>query len=191
MNKVILTVIILVLISCGKADTTKTGTESGDDQANDTEGQAKSKSPRTASMANIGPAHIHIDYSSPSVRGRTIWGGLVSYGEVWATSAHKATNINFPNDVRINGEVVPKGKYALFTIPEKDEWTIIINKNWDQHLADDYDQAEDLLRFKVNPEQLDQVQEALKYEVISGDGNNGGISMSWDKLKVSFAVEVI
>jgi len=195
MNKVILLAIILAITSCGKTDTAKTEEGSHDEHsAHDTvaaDDNAKPKSPRKAVMTNIGPAHIHIDYSSPSVRGRTVWGGLVSYGEVWVTGAHKATSINFPNDVKINGQPVPRGKYALFTIPEKDEWTIIINTNWDQHLADDYDQAEDVVRIKVKPETLDKAQEALKYEVVSGDGNSGTISISWDKLKVAFDVEVV
>lgn len=195
MYKVISTAIILALISCGKTDSANTESKSSDEhaahQSSATEDQAKPKSPRTAAMTNIGPAHIHIDYSSPSVRGRTVWGGLVSYGDVWVTGAHKATSINFPNDVKINGQPVSKGKYALFTIPDPDEWTIIINSNWDQHLADDYDEAKDILRIKAKPETLDEIQEALKYEVISGGGNSGTISISWDKLKVSFAVEVI
>jgi len=195
MNKVLLTATIVALISCGKTDTTKTESDGIDEhaahQASVTEDQAKPKSPKTAAMANIGPAHIHIEYSSPSVRGRTVWGGLVSYGEVWVTGAHKATSINFPSDVKIKGSIVLKGKYALFTIPNKEEWTIIINKNWDQHLADDYDQAEDVLRFKVKPSNLKKVQETLKYQVVPVEGNVGTISISWDQLKVSFDVEVV
>ncbi|MEQ9424096.1 MAG: DUF2911 domain-containing protein [Cyclobacteriaceae bacterium] len=163
----------------------------GEHQASETSAPSNTGSPRKASMSNVGPAHIHIDYSAPSVRGRVIWGGLVAYDQVWVTGAHKATNINFPSDVKIDNQIVPQGKYALFTIPGKDQWTIIINKNWDQHLADEYNETEDVLRFTVNPEELGEVQEQLTYEVKATEGNKGVISISWDKLKVSFEVEVV
>ncbi len=156
-----------------------------------TETTSNTGSPRKAAMTNVGPAHIHIDYSAPSVRGRMIWGGLVAYDQVWVTGAHKATNINFPSDVKISDQVIPKGKYALFTIPGRDQWTIIINKNWNQHLADEYNGADDVLRFTVRPEELGETQEQLTYEVKAIEGNKGVISISWDKLKVSFNVETI
>ena len=149
-----------------------------------------SKSPRTAAMSMVAGNHVHIDYSSPSVRGRQVFGGLVAYGEVWVTGAHKATNINFDKDVKIGETMVPKGKYGFFTIPGEDLWTIILNKQWDMHLADEYDAAEDILRFDVAPKTLDEVQESLTYEVVATAANNGSISMSWNKIKISFKFEV-
>lgn len=151
----------------------------------------KPLSPRTSAMDNIGEAHIHIDYSSPGVRGRTIWGGLVAYDQVWVTGAHKATSIDFSKDVKINGEKVPAGTYGFFTIPGKEEWTIILNKNHEQHLADDYDKAEDVLRFQVEPEQLSDMVESLTYEVKPGEGDKGTISVMWEYKKVSFELEVL
>ena len=131
------------------------------------EGQTSAKplSPRTNAMANIGAAHVHINYSSPSVRGRTIWGGLVAFDQVWVTGAHSATSIDSNKDVSINNQTIPAGTYGFFTIPGKEEWTLILNKNYKQHLADDYSQAEDLLRLQVVPEQLPEIMEALTYEV--------------------------
>jgi hypothetical protein len=64
---------------------------------------AKPKSPRMAAMAMVGNNHVHIDYGSPSVRGRNIWNGLVAYDQVWATGAHRATTIDFSDDVIIDG----------------------------------------------------------------------------------------
>lgn len=151
----------------------------------------KPLSPRTNAMANIGEAHVHIDYSSPSVRGRTIWGGLVAYDQVWVTGAHKATSINFNKDVKINGLTVPAGTYGFFTIPGKEEWSIILNKNHEQHLADDYNEAEDVVRFQVVHEQLPEIVESLTYEVKSSEGNKGTISVMWEYKKVSFDVETL
>lgn len=135
--------------------------------------------------SKIGNATFTINYYSPATRGRMIWGGLVAYDNVWVTGAHKATNIEFDAAIKIGEETVPAGKYAFFTIPGKDSWTIIINKNWDQHLADNYDQAEDVLRLTVSPEMEETHQERLRYVIEEEGDGSGEIVMYWDKLEVS------
>lgn len=150
---------------------------------------AKTKSPRTSAMAMVGNNHVHIDYGSPSVRGRSIWNGLVAYGQVWATGAHKATWIEFSEDIKINEQVVPKGKYGFFTIPNKKEWTIILSKDWDMHLADDYNAENDVIRLKVKPKKKKAITEALTYEVKVLDNKKSKISLSWEYLTVSFDFE--
>ena len=154
-------------------------------------GTSNSKSPRTAAMANIGSNHIHIDYSAPSVRGRQIFGGLVAYDEVWVTGAHSATNITFSEDTRIEGKTISKGKYALFTIPGEDEWIVIINKNWDQHLADDYDESEDLLRIKVVPQRLQNPTEQLNFKVEDLGNKKGIIVFQWSDTEVGIPLETL
>ena len=148
----------------------------------------KPLSPKREAMAMVGENHIHIDYSSPSVRGRVIWGGLVPYNQVWSTGAHKATAISFAQDVIINDTPVPAGKYGFFTIPGEENWTLILNKNWDQHLADEYDEAEDVVRLTVTPEKLPEMQESLTYQVEALNDSTARISVSWEHLKVSFEV---
>jgi hypothetical protein len=133
----------------------------------------------------IGDAHLTINYHSPAVRGRQIWGGLVAYNQVWVTGAHSATSLMTDKDIIVGGKPLPAGKYALFTIPGEKEWTIIINKNWEQHLADDYAESDDMLRFTVQPEVAPTKQERLRYEIISGDGGNGSIQITWDMLRVT------
>ena len=147
-------------------------------------------SPQRSAMANIGPVHVHLEYSSPGVRGRIIWGGLVPFREVWVTGAHNATSIQFYDQVKIAGKVVPKGKYAFFTIPDTSEWTLILNRNWDQHLADEYDAKDDILRIKVKPDTLSTVQERLLYKVLADNDQQGKIEMHWEKLKISLPVEL-
>ena len=158
-----------------KADTTKTA--------------AKPKSPRLSAMTMVGSNHVHIDYGSPSVRGRSIWNGLVAYNQVWATGAHKATWIDFSQDVVIEGQSVPKGKYGFFTIPDKKQWVLIISKTWDMHLADDYKPENDLVRIKVKPRKSKELVEALTYAVIPKNEKKGTIKLSWEYVNVAFDFE--
>lgn len=140
-------------------------------------------SPKRMAMADVGKSHVHIEYHSPAVRKRVIWGGLVPYGEVWVTGAHRATTISFSNDVRIAGKTIAKGKYAFFTIPGEKEWTLILNKKWDQHLADEYDQKDDVLRWAAKPVAAEQM-ERLTYTVVPA----GQVEMRWEKIRISFDV---
>lgn len=187
--------IFALLISCGSHSKGEQGSSEKDSHANH-EHEAKKEgtkkkplSPRTASMSNIGSNHVHIDYGSPSKRGRMIFGGLVGYGTVWATGAHKATTISFDKNVIINSVEIPAGKYGLFTIPREEEWTIIVSKDWDMHLADDYDQVNDLVRVSAPVQKLDEVVESLTFEVIEIDDKNGQITIKWDQTAVAFDVE--
>ena len=195
MNRLVILLITLVFISCQqtkKQTQEESNANSHEDhesnQASGTE-KKKSKSPRTAAMAMVGNNHVHIDYSSPSARGRQIFGGLVAYGEVWVTGAHKATNINFGNDVIIGGTKIKKGKYGLFTIPGENQWIIIINKEWDMHLADDYDQQSDIVRVEAVVNILDEAVEALTFEVKTVDDTKGNVTIKWANSSVSFEVE--
>jgi hypothetical protein len=147
-------------------------------------------SPHTSAMAMIDDAHIHIDYSSPGVRGRIIFGGLVGYDNVWQAGAHNATWIETNKDLVINGEVLPKGKYGFFTIPTKDDWTVMINKNWDQHGKDEYDEKDDVIRFRVTPKISEDIQEHLEYKVTKTGDNSGTISMNWEKVTIQFPFEI-
>ncbi|KYG72467.1 DUF2911 domain-containing protein [Roseivirga echinicomitans] len=152
---------------------------------------AKPKSPAAYAKNTIGNTLVQIDYYSPGVRGRNIYGGLVAYDELWVTGAHSATSIEFSSDVELNGNKISKGKYALFTIPGRTEWTLIINTDYDQHLADNYDQKKDVLRLQLTPEILEPIQEHLLYEVSSAENNEGEISISWSDIKISFRIATL
>jgi hypothetical protein len=146
----------------------------------------KAKSPRTSAMEMVGDNHVHIDYGSPSVRGRNIWNGLVAYGQVWATGAHKATWIEFSSDIKINYQLIPKGKYGFFTIPDKNQWTLILSKDWDMHLADAYKAESDIIRIIAKPKKNKSLTESLKYQVIKTGSDKGKVEISWEYLTVSF-----
>ena len=165
--------------------------QSGDQHQNHkmeetTSNSKKTQSPHKYAMAMIADAHIHIDYSAPSVRGRIIYGGLLAYGEVWQSGAHNATWIETNKDITINENLLKAGKYGFFTIPNKDKWTIIFNKNWDQHGKDDYNENDDVLRFDVTPEISEEIIEQLIYQVEKLNEKEGIISLSWEKVSVSF-----
>jgi len=176
----------LVFVACQSENKTN-----HKDHSQHTEHQAVSDtskgSPKRMTMANVGKAHVHIEYNSPAVRKRIIWGGLVPLGEVWVTGAHNATSISFSDDVKIEGKTIEKGKYAFFTIPNKDEWTLIVNKNWKQHLTDEYSEKDDILRWKVKPDSTEHT-ERLTYEVIS-EGEKGNVEIRWEKVKISFQIQ--
>jgi hypothetical protein len=144
-------------------------------------------SPVRIAMDYVGGNHVHITYGSPGVRGRIIWGGLVAFDEVWVTGSHNATSIEFSKNVMIDGKLVSAGKYAFFTIPGTEEWILILNKNYNQHLADDYSAAEDLLRVTVKPTVLSNVVQRLTYSVVKQSENEGSIVLQWDKVQVSLS----
>ncbi|GEP98546.1 DUF2911 domain-containing protein [Chitinophaga cymbidii] len=145
------------------------------------------RSIKSAAAGLIGSDSIHITYHSPGVRGRIIWGGLVPFGEVWVTGAHDATTIEFKKALIIDKKLVPAGKYALFTIPGKVEWTVIINSRWQQHLASEYDEQEDIVRIAVKPKRHN-LTERLQYYIEPGAGNSGKIAIAWEKIRIEFPV---
>ena len=193
MKNVLFSTILLALIACTGTGNKETHNHTdGDDahanhQAMDTPA-SKSKSPKTMAMNTVGDNHIHIEYSSPSMRGRVIFGGLVPFDEVWVTGAHKATTIAFQKDVMINDQSIPAGKYGFFTIPGRDQWTIIINNDWDMHLADNYNSSNDVIRLAVTPIVLNEPVESLTYEVTAIDDKTGEVAFSWADVKVAFTI---
>ena len=140
-------------------------------------------SPRKEMSGTIGDAEIVVDYGSPSVKGRTIWGDLVKFGEVWRAGANAATSITFSEDVTVEGEALPAGTYALFVEPTAKSATVIFNKVTDQWGAGKYDTAEDALRVSVTPQAQDGNQEALEFMVV-GDQ----VVLAWANWHIPFTV---
>ncbi len=151
-------------------------------------------------MQTVGLTDITIDYSSPAVKGRVIWGGLVPYDSVWRAGANSATKITFSKDVTINNVSVPKGSYSILMIPGRLEWTIIINKDATVS-ADDYKQEMDMVRIKVVPYTMPSaavitsdatslITERLTYNFSDFTNDMTNINMQWEKIRVSFNVKV-
>jgi len=145
-------------------------------------------SPHRVTMTNIGNAHIHIEYGSPGVKGRIIWGGLVAYDKVWVAGAHNATIISFGKDVIFGGKHIPAGMYGFFAIPGKDKWTVMLNSKAEMHLADEYEEKNDIARIEVKPVALKKEVPRLTYIIKETGKNKGDVIFQWDKLEVSIPV---
>ena len=146
--------------------------------------QDKKASPAATATGKSGNVTITINYSSPSVKGRKIWGDLVPFGKVWRTGADEATIFETDGDLKIEGQKLPKGKYSLFTIPEEKSWTIIINKKANQWGAYSYKQEDDVLRVKVKPGKSASFNETLAFAVADGK-----VSIRWENMEVSFKAQ--
>ena len=149
----------------------------------------KSKRPSPPAVAKqelSNGALINIDYSQPSVKGRTIGKNLEPKdGEVWRTGANEATVFETTKAVKINGKELPAGKYGLFTIAAKDSWTIIFNKTWKQWGAYEYKQADDALRVTAKAEKSNTFTEKMTFTI----DKNGLVTLLWGDNKITFTVE--
>ena len=146
--------------------------------------EKKAASPAETAQGKINGAAVTINYGSPSVKGREIWGGLVPYGKIWRAGANDATTIETDKDLTVEGKNLPAGKYSVFVIPEKDNATVIFNKVAKQWGAYDYNEKEDALRVKVKPVATKEKTEKLVYKF-----NKDNITLSWDNWDIPISVK--
>lgn len=147
--------------------------------------QDKSKRPSPPALVSktiSSGATISVDYSRPSLKGRTL-AVLAPVGKVWRTGANEATVFETNKDVKIEGKPLPAGKYGLYTIPGDQEWTIIFNKSWKQW-GTVYKESEDALRVNVKAENSSNITETFTIEI----QDNGNVSLLWSNSKVVFKV---
>ena len=147
-------------------------------------------SPACTLKQRVGLTDIEIVYSRPSMKGRQVFGGLVQNGVVWRTGANNATKISFSTPVKLNGTDIPAGSYALYTIPGEDEWTIILNKGVGKS-GTQYDQNEDVARFKTEPHKLpDTAIETFTIEFNHVRDDSAMIMLVWEKTVVPIRLEL-
>jgi hypothetical protein len=137
----------------------------------------------------VGLTDIKIDYHRPLVNARKVWGGIVPLGEVWRAGANQNTTIEFSDDVSVEGQPLPKGRYGLHMIPTADTWTIIFSKMADAWGSYTYKKEEDALRVTVKP-RPGEMEEALEYEFEDLKPDSALVTMKWEKLAVPFKVSV-
>lgn len=140
--------------------------------------------PAVVSETTTSGVTITIDYSQPSVKGRTIGKELAPYGKVWRTGANEATVFEVSKDVNIEGQPLASGKYGLYSIPGEAEWVIIFNKTWNQW-GTNYKEADDALRVKVTPGKTSAFTEKMTFAI----GKDGKVSLMWGDVQVDFNVE--
>ncbi len=164
---------------------TESDLEMESEDENSAEDKSKRPSPMMRATATIGSLTVKINYSSPRIKERTIWGGLVPYDEIWRTGANEATVFAVSQDVLINGETLAAGKYALFTIPRRGDWIVIFNTVWDQWGSYNYEKSKDALRIGVPPKDEEETRERMEFQI----DDQGLVRFHWDKLSLSFSVQ--
>lgn len=146
--------------------------------------QNKPASPAAVATGKINDATISINYSSPSVKGRVIWGELVPFNKIWRAGANAATTIESDKDLTIEGKKLPAGKYSFFVIPSETECILIFNKVAKMSGTSKYDEKEDQLRVTVKQELAKSSTESLVYTI-----NKKSIVLSWEKWNIPFSVK--
>jgi hypothetical protein len=142
-------------------------------------------SPAQSVYGTIRKANIKIAYSSPSVKGRKIWGGLVPYDSVWRAGANEATTFETDKAIKVAGKPLPAGKYGFFLLPRATgSWTVIFNNVPNQWGAFKYDSTKDQLRVDVSPRSSSDNTEALQYKI-----DSRGFSLNWEKLTIYIPVK--
>jgi hypothetical protein len=153
--------------------------------------QAQIETPRPSPLSSInqkvGLIDVNIVYSRPSAKGRTIMGDVVAYEKLWRTGANASTKIKISGDAAISGNKMEAGEYALFTVPGKDEWTVIIHKNLKAGVGN-YNADDDLFRIKVKPTKLTEKVESFTISFDNIKDNMVDISLVWENTKVSFTL---
>lgn len=146
-------------------------------------------SPAATFTQRVGLVDVTVNYSRPSAKGRAIFGAdIVPFGAAWRTGANSATTLTFSGEVVINGVKIPAGKYAIYSIPNKEEWEVIINKN--VNLGGNtagYKAEEDVVRFKVKPTAT-EMTETFTIGFGNLTDNAANLEISWEKTKVSFPI---
>lgn len=144
-------------------------------------------SPPAKTIFNLNGNDITVNYSSPAVKGREIWGKLVPFDKVWRTGANENTTITFTKAVLIDGKKLAAGTYGVHSIPSQNEWIIIFSNDSKEWGSFSYKQEHDALRIKTKP-QSNEFQERLNF-TIDKENSKAKVTLSWEKLKIAFNVE--
>lgn len=176
---------ILIFFSCQNKQSETVETPASSEVETTSSEEDKRPSPLEVKEGKIGDKSFKIQYGSPAVKGRAIWGDLVPYNVVWRTGANEATFIEITQDITVEGKNLPAGKYSLFTIPkESGPWTVIFNSEWDlEHGHFQYDEKNDVLRVESVPTWESTSSERLSIEIESP-----GIVIRWEKLKLPITI---
>jgi len=147
-------------------------------------------SPEAHFTQQVGFARITVKYERPLARGRKIMGSLVPYnGELWRTGAGDCSTIKFSEEINIGGQKVAAGNYSLFSIPQADEWTIVLNRDTTMHGTGGYDQTKDLVRFKAKPEMTNRYYEAFTIEIQDIIKNNANLYLAWENTSIKIPIQ--
>lgn len=151
--------------------------------------QMPQASPSAKINQKVGLTDVSVDYSRPSTKGRKIFGELVPFGQVWRTGANGATILSFSTDVTVGGQNVPAGSYALYSIPGKNDWTIILSKKTELWGSIGYQQSDDQTRFVVPASKTSKKYETFDIAFNNFTDNSAVVSIKWETTRVDFKIE--
>ncbi len=147
-------------------------------------------SPTSRVQTRVGVTDFSIDYASPGIKGRKVWGGVVPLDKIWRTGANATTKLTVSRDFTFGTTKVPAGSYAIFSIPGKTEWTMILNAKPEGWGATQYDQKHDVARVKVKPTALPSSRERMTFIFSDMTDDGANIDLEWEKLRVRVPVSV-
>lgn len=153
--------------------------------------KAPQASPRGIVKQEVGLTQVEVDYSRPSARGREVFGELVSFGKLWRVGANANTIVTFSDDVVIAGKTLPKGHYALYAIPNHNNWEVIFyndTNNWG--VPKEWDETKVLLKTTINPELVNDFTETFTINIASISNESAQLELLWEKTKVVIKFEV-
>lgn len=145
-------------------------------------------SPAANISQNFATSKIEINYSRPSAKGRKVFGEVVPFGKFWRTGANAATTINFGEDIKINGTDVKAGKYGLLSYPGESEWTIILTKDLTVNSEDAYKKENDVARFTVKTEKLNDYCETFTIELNNIRNDAADLVIKWEQTSVRLKI---
>jgi hypothetical protein len=148
------------------------------------------RSPECVLRQRVGLTDIEVDYSRPSMNRHQVFGGIVPYGQVWRTGDNASTKIKFGTTVRLNGVDIPPGIYALYTIPDEKQWTVIIYKDPGLWGAYDYGATNDFARIKATPVRLNDPVETFTIDLNDIRDDSATLNLSWARVRVPVKLEV-
>lgn len=137
----------------------------------------------------VGLTEVKVVYSRPSAKERKVAGNLIPFNEVWRTGANASTKISFSEDVKLNGNALPAGDYALYTLFTEEKATIILSKNLKLWGASGYDEADDALRFEVPVKHPSSHYETFTISFSDFTSNSANLNMKWEHTKAMFKIE--
>jgi hypothetical protein len=146
-------------------------------------------SPHARVEQRVGLGDFSVDYSSPAVKGRTIWGGLVPYDKPWRTGANSATKLTASQEFSFGGKKIPAGSYALYTVPGKTGWSVVLNSSLDAWGNEGYDAKKDVARVSAKAEPTDN-RERLAFTFDDTNDDSTQLTLAWEKVRVRVPITV-
>ena len=145
-------------------------------------------SPLATLTQKVGLTDFEVEYSRPGAKGRTVFGDVVPFDEMWRLGANASTKITISTAVKMGGMDVPEGKYAIYAIPGKETWTIILYKNLSHWGVDGYDQANDLGRFTIKPTKMMDKTESLTLDFSDFTTSSANLNLTWENTSISIPI---